>query len=133
MVLMLTSNQEREAVLGCMLAGADGYVVKKSGREELCRALERVADGDKFLDPEVTAIVLRQLSPIHTPSSQQSSLSPRECETLELLSRGLTNRQISVELGIREKVARNYVAKILDKLGFQRRAQAAAWASHNRI
>lgn len=161
-VLVLTSNQEHQAVVSCLLAGADGYVVKKSGRRELLRALDRVVSGSKFLDPEVTDSVLRQLRgeaplppgggepathdfrpsgsdplPIlpdgstRTPASPgrpQVLLSQREGETLDLIAAGLTNRAIGEQLGVSEKTARNYVGRVLEKLGFQRRAEAAAWA-----
>lgn len=126
-VLILTSNQEEEAVLGCVMAGADGYIVKKSGRQEFLRALDRVLAGDQVLDPEVTAILLKQFRPRSVEVVDE--LTERENEVLQLIAQGMTNRQIGEALHLTEKTARNYVARILEKLGFSRRSQAAAYAS----
>ncbi|MBT9587936.1 response regulator transcription factor [bacterium] len=125
-VLILTSNQEEEAVIGCVMAGADGYVIKKSGRQEFLRALDRVLVGDQFVDPEITAIVFRKLR----PAQPVDELTERESEILALIARGATNREIGEALHLTEKTARNYVARLLEKLGFSRRSQAAAYASH---
>lgn len=124
-VLILTSNQEEEAVIGCVMAGADGYVIKKSGRQEFLRALDRVLVGDQFVDPEVTAVVFRKLR----PALPADELSERENEILKLIAKGATNREIGEALSLTEKTARNYVARLLEKLGFSRRSQAAAYAS----
>jgi two-component system response regulator DevR len=128
-VLILTSNQEEEAVIGCVMAGADGYVVKKSGRQELLRALDRVLAGDQILDPEVTSILLKQFRPKPLHHDEVDDLTERENEVLQLIARGYTNRQIGESLHLTEKTARNHVGRILEKLGFSRRSQAAAYAS----
>jgi len=128
-VLILTSNQNDEAVLGCVVAGADGYVVKKSGRQEFLRALERVLAGDQVLDPEITSILLKQFRPQQPESGLVEELTDRENQVLQLIARGMTNREIGESLQLTEKTARNYVARILEKLGFSRRSQAAAYVS----
>jgi DNA-binding NarL/FixJ family response regulator len=128
-VLMLTSNQEEEAVVGCVMAGADGYVIKKSGRQEFLRALDRVLAGAQFVDPEVTAHLLKQFRRAPSQEAPLEELSERENEILQLIAEGLTNRQIGEKLHLSEKTARNYVARLLEKLGFSRRSQAAAYAS----
>lgn len=130
-VLILTSNQEEEAVIGCVMAGADGYVVKKSGRQELLRALDRVLAGDQILDPEVTSILLKQFRPKAASPELVEELTERENGVLQLIAQGFTNRQIGEALHLTEKTARNHVARILDKLGFSRRSQAAAYASRH--
>lgn len=128
-VLILTSNQEEEAVIGCVVAGADGYVVKKSGPKELMRGIDRILAGDQFLDPEVTALLLKQFRPKAPDLASDEQLSDRENQILQRIAQGLTNREIGESLGLTEKTARNYVARILEKLGFSRRSQAAAYVS----
>lgn len=128
-VLILTSNQEEEAVIGCVVAGADGYVVKKSGHKELLRGIDRILAGDQFLDPEVTALLLKQFRPRATEPASEEQLTEKENQILQRIAQGLTNREIGESLGLTEKTARNYVARILEKLGFSRRSQAAAYVS----
>lgn len=128
-VLILTSNQEEEAVIGCVVAGADGYVVKKSGPKELMRGIERILAGDQFLDPEVTGLLLKQFRPKAPDIASEDQLSDKENQILQRIAQGMTNKEIGESLGLTEKTARNYVARILEKLGFSRRSQAAAYVS----
>lgn len=131
-VLMLTSFADEEAVLSSLMAGASGYLLKNVGRADLVRAVQVVAEGKELLDPAVTEKVTRKLVELMTrggPEGEEGPLSPRERDILRLVARGCTNRQIAEELDLAEKTARNYVSKILDKLGLARRSEAAAWAA----
>lgn len=131
-VLMLTSFADEEAVLSSLMAGASGYLLKNVGRADLVRAVHVVAAGKELLDPAVTEKVTRKLVELMTrggPEGEEGPLSPRERDILRLVARGCTNRQIAEELDLAEKTARNYVSKILDKLGLARRSEAAAWAA----
>lgn len=131
-VLMLTSFADEEAVLSSLMAGASGYLLKNVGRGDLVRAVRVVAEGKELLDPAVTEKVTRKLVELMTrggPEGEEGPLSPRERDILRLVARGCTNRQIAEELDLAEKTARNYVSRILDKLGLARRSEAAAWAA----
>lgn len=131
-VLMLTSFADEEAVLSSLMAGASGYLLKNVGRADLARAVHVVAEGKELLDPAVTEKVTRKLVELMTrggPEGEEGPLSPRELDILRLVARGCTNRQIAEELDLAEKTARNYVSRILDKLGLARRSEAAAWAA----
>lgn len=130
-VLMLTSFADEEAVLSSLMAGASGYLLKNVGRADLARAIRCVAEGKKLLDPGITEKVTRKLVQLMSrsgPDGEEGPLSPRERDILRLVARGCTNRQIAQDLCLAEKTARNYVSKILDKLGLTRRSEAAAWA-----
>jgi len=129
-VLMFSSYGEREAVVASILAGASGFVTKNVGRAQLIDALRTVASGESLLDSKVTGAVLTKLKELSaTQPSDGDQLSPREREVLALIARGLTNRQIAEQLVISEHTARNHVTNILDKLGFSRRTEAAAFAA----
>ena len=127
-VLMLTAHDEETAVLGCLMAGANGYLLKRSGRQELLRALRSVISGESYLDSKVTGMVLNRVRG-GTAVPAQTELTAREQQTLALIAEGCTNREIAAKLSWSEKTARNYVSRVLEKLGFTRRAQAAAYAS----
>lgn len=135
-VLMLTSSSDDEAVLSSLIAGANGYLLKNVGQEELVRSLRLVAEGKTTLDPEVAAAVtgrLVELASGRAAATEEGAgpLSSREIEVIELVARGYTNRQIAEELVIAEKTARNHVSRILDKLALKRRSEAAAWATRH--
>ena len=129
-VLMFSSYSEREAVVSSILAGAAGFVTKNVGRAQLLEALHAVARGESLLDSKITGGVLDRLKELASAErAPDDHLSPREREVLALIARGLTNRQIAEQLVISEHTARNHVTSILDKLGFSRRAEAAAYAA----
>jgi len=129
-VLMFSSYGEREAVVASILAGASGFVTKNVARAQLLEALRAVARGESLLDSKVTGLVLERIKQLSAKDeAPEDPLSPRERQVLALIARGLTNRQIAEELVISEHTARNHVTSILDKLGFSRRAEAAAYAA----
>ena len=135
-VLMLTSSSDEQAVLSSLVAGANGYLLKNVGRDELLRSIRAANDGQTTLDQNVTALVTKQLVSLSQGQSdssfsgqlEENPLSDREMDVIGLIAQGKTNKEIAAELIIAEKTARNHVSRILTKLGLTRRSQAAAWA-----
>lgn len=128
-VVMLTSYSDEHAVGSSILAGASGYLLKNIGRHEIIRAIHAAASGESLLDPAVTRKVTEKLVSMASASNDGTDpLTDREKEILVQVARGLTNKQIAVELIISEKTARNHVSRILEKLNLERRSQAAAYA-----
>ena len=127
--LLLTSFADDEAMLGAALAGASGYVLKQVNGVDLVHAVRTVAAGGTLLDAATVDRVLhaaqaggRSGRPSRDPLEP---LTLRERRVLELISEGLTNREIGRELGLAEKTVKNYVSVVLQKLGMARRTQAA--------
>lgn len=128
-VIMLTSYSDSEAVMGSVLAGADGYLLKQVGSRELVDAIRTVASGRSLLDPSVTAKVLAQLRELaEARTGAMETLTPQERKVLRLLAEGKTNKEISEELFLTEKTVRNYVSNILAKLNLSNRTEAATYA-----
>ena len=128
-VIMLTSYASEEEVVGAVLAGASGYVLKQVGSEKLVEAIRAAQEGQATLDPSVTAKVLGRLrDALQSPLPNEESLTPQERRILALIADGHTNRQIAAELHLSEKTVRNYVSAILSKLQLANRTQAAALA-----
>lgn len=134
-VLMLTSSSDEQAVLSSLVAGANGYMLKNVGRDELLRSIRATNDGQTTLDQRVAATVTSQLMNLSKGQSneldsqlQDNPLSEREMDVVGLIAQGKTNKEIAEALIIAEKTARNHVSRILTKLGLARRSQAAAWA-----
>lgn len=123
--VILTSYDDEQALRGAVLAGAAGYVLKEIGGTDLVGALRRVARGESLFGPEVKARVIQGLAEPQPVDPRVASLTPQERRVLELVSEGLTNRQIGERMHLAEKTVKNYVSSLLAKLGFERRTQAA--------
>jgi two-component system response regulator DevR len=127
--LMLTSFSSDEAMLDAILAGASGYVVKDIKGLELARAIKDVGAGHSLLDNRAAAALMAKLRGEAEHPDPLSGLTQQERALLDLLAEGLTNRQIADRMFLAEKTVKNYVSRLLAKLGMQRRTQAAVFAS----
>jgi DNA-binding NarL/FixJ family response regulator len=127
--LMLTSYSDDEALFEAILAGAAGYVLKQVRGMELLTAVKRVAAGESLLDPTITARVLTRLRSHSDEDPRLARLTPQERRILHLIADGMTNRQIAREMHLAEKTIKNYVSNLLNKLGMERRTEAAVFAT----
>lgn len=126
--LMLTSFPDNEAISASVLAGAKGYVLKNVRGDDLVNAIRRVANGEMLLSTEQIERARERLRRQIAEDIRLESLSAQEKRILELLSEGLSNREIAGEMFLAEKTVKNYVSNLLAKLGFQRRTEAALFA-----
>jgi DNA-binding NarL/FixJ family response regulator len=122
-VLVLTTYDTDSDVLPAIEAGATGYLLKDSPREELFRAVEAAAQGQAVLSP---AVATRLMGQMRQPASEP--LSQRELEVLELIARGSTNREAAKALFISEATVKTHLLHVYAKLGVNDRAAAVATA-----
>ncbi len=127
--LMLTSYGDDQALLGAIMAGAAGYVLKQTCGSDLVGAVRTVAAGRSTLDAHATQRVMDRLRDRMAAVDPLSALSDQEKRVLDLVKEGLTNRQIAERMFLADKTVKNYVSSLLNKLGMQRRTQAAAFAA----
>ncbi|HXA90869.1 MAG TPA: two-component system response regulator DevR [Mycobacterium sp.] len=127
--LILTSYTSDEAMLDAILAGASGYVVKDIKGMELARAVKDVGAGRSLLDNRAAAALMAKLRGTTDKPDPLSGLTDQERTLLGLLSEGLTNKQIADRMFLAEKTVKNYVSRLLAKLGMERRTQAAVFAT----
>lgn len=126
-VVVLTGTEGDEQVLAAVEAGALGYIAKTFEREDFLLAIRQVARGELWLPPRLTRKLLMHLKP--RPSGQPGApLTDREARVLNLLARGRSNQQISIELHITEATVRTHVSHIMEKLGVNNRVEAALHA-----
>jgi two-component system response regulator DevR len=130
--LMFTAYQDDQALLGAVMAGAAGYLLKGAPVQDVLDAVRVVATGRSILDAGAAQRVIEQLrggsSGASRGDDRVASLTAQEKRVLDLIGEGLTNRQIAERMSLAEKTAKNYVSSLLMKLGLQRRSQAAVVA-----
>jgi DNA-binding NarL/FixJ family response regulator len=132
-VIMLTSYADDEALFASIVAGAAGYLLKQTRGQAVIDAITSVAAGRSLLDPDVTGKVLERVRRGREDQDPAfASLTEQERKVLEQLAEGKTNREIGAVLFLSEKTVKNYVSRILDKLGLSRRAEAAAYMAKRR-
>jgi len=129
--LMLTSLTSDQAMTEAILAGASGYVVKDVKGMQLANAIKEVGAGRSLLDSRAAAALMAMFraAAAPAPSDPLSDLTDQERELLALLTEGLTNKQIAARMFLGEKTVKNYVSRLLGKLGLHSRTQAAVYAA----
>lgn len=132
-VLALTVHEDRAYVQPMMKAGARGYLLKRSAADELVRAIRSIADGGLYLDPAVAEMVVPTAPADQAAGKPQlGELSQRETEVLQMISRGLSNKEIGGRLDISVKTVETHKARALEKLGIRTRAEIVRYGVAHR-
>lgn len=127
--LMLTSYADDEALFTAIMAGASGFVLKQVLGNDLVSAIRTIASGGSLLDSRTTAALMNRIRRERDQNDPTAALSEQERTVFDLIGEGLTNREIGERMFLAEKTVKNYVSRILAKLGIQRRTQAAVLAT----
>jgi DNA-binding NarL/FixJ family response regulator len=131
-VAILTTFEQDDYIFGALNAGASGFLLKRTKPEELLAAVHTLAAGDSLLSPSVTRRVIERMAerPVADPQASRrlDALTPRECEVLELIARGLSNGEIAAAFVIEESTVKTHVKRILMKLRLRDRVQAVIFA-----
>jgi DNA-binding NarL/FixJ family response regulator len=131
-VLILTTFEQDDYIFGALRAGASGFLLKRTRPEELIAAVHTIAAGDSLLSPPVTRRVIDRMAQQPTPAladqAKLHELTPREREVLELVARGLSNREIARQLVVEESTIRTHVKRIMMKLALRDRVQVVIFA-----
>ena len=119
---MLSMHESEEYVLKSIKAGADGYLLKGSSKEEFLKALHTVANGGKYFSGDISSILISQLTnPIHTATNKpvpddELMITKREKEILKLLLSGKGNKEIAEALDISKRTAEVHRFNLMKKL-----------------
>ena len=124
-ILVLTTFATSDSISEVLAAGARGVVLKNIPREQLLSSIRRVAAGEQVLSEDVKAL-LSEDPPIE-------ALSPRQREILNMLVRGISNREMATILGISVTVVKEHITALYGKLGAANRTEAVAVAARKRL
>ncbi|SCG50732.1 response regulator [Micromonospora halophytica] len=132
-VLILTTFDLDEYVVGALRAGASGFLAKDVPAEDLVTAIRTVAAGEAVVAPRILRRLLDRFAdvlpdPAATPPRALSTLTEREREVLVQVARGLSNAEIAAELSVSETTIKTHVGHVLTKLGLRDRVQAVVLA-----
>lgn len=132
-VVVITTFDLDEYVLGALRAGARGFLLKNAGPELLVQAIHAAADGDALIAPNITRRLLETfVDRAPTAAEPIDPLTEREEEVLALIARGRTNAEIAAELFIALSTVKSHVAVLMTKLRVRNRVELAIWAHHTR-
>jgi two-component system, NarL family, nitrate/nitrite response regulator NarL len=129
-LVMLTASEDEQDVMSALQAGANAYILKGIGGNELIDIVRRVSTGETFITPSLASSILLH-SYNQKPEREHSlidKLNERESSILKALERGLTNKEIAEELCLSEKTIKHYMTNILQKLQVKNRVEAALLA-----
>jgi len=142
-VVVLSIHDDENYVMHALKSGASGYLLKDMDADTLVEAVKVVAEGGSYLHPRVTHNLIKEYRRLASGGSEKEEpakrevclplhlLTRRECEVLQLLADGKSNRGIGEALFISEKTVKNHVSNILQKLNVSDRTQAVVVAIKN--
>jgi len=128
--VMLTVYEDADHIYSALAAGATGYLLKQTPREELFAALEEVHNGGSPMTSNIARKVVQAFRQTAVATADGEALSPREREVLDLLARGFLYKEIAERLAISVPTVNTYVRRIYEKLHVRSRAQAVAKYAH---
>ena len=126
--IVFTAFDTDERILSAIRAGARGYLLKGTPREELFDAVRTVYQGGSLIQPVVASKLMRQISRSSESENAGPGITPRESDVLHLLGQGLQNKEIAAELSITERTVKFHVGSILTKLNAGNRTEAVTIA-----
>ncbi len=132
-VVMLTASEAEDDLMQALRLGAQGYVLKGVGAEELVSILRDVASGRTHVAPGLAGRILANMRASRdgtppTPANPLADLSKREEDILRLVAQGMSNREVGLNLDLQEKTVKHYMTSILQKLHLRNRVEAAMLA-----
>ena len=128
-VVVLTTYDDDESILGALAAGAIGYLTKNASRADIRRAVEAAAAGHAHLDAAASATLIgAATTAARAPLEPPDGLTGREVEVLRLIASGLSNKEIAAQLFLSEATVKTHVNRIFAKTKSRDRAQAVAYA-----
>lgn len=129
-IIMLTMYYEHERAFQAIRAGAQGYLLKTSGAEDVIRAVRFANQGGSMVDPSIAPSLLREFQRLanNPGTSREERLSERDLTLLRLLVAGKSNKEIARHLTLAESTVKNNLSLLFQKLGARDRTQAAVLA-----
>lgn len=131
--LVLTGDDKGDSLMKAVDLGCDGYILKSSDSDILCKAVHSVYNGEVFIQPSLVPLLNENINNRDTAIDKLNDLTRREIDVLKLLAEGLFNKEIASKLDISERTVKNHVSNIFKKISVSDRTQAAVFAIKNNL
>lgn len=129
-IIVLSTYDDDEFLLGALRAGAEGYLLKSASAQVLASAIRQVGQGERLLSPALITKMMREFEELSKEKSRaDSGLTEQELQVLRMIAAGATNKEIAEKLYWSEVTVKRKVQDILEKMGVANRAQAVAEAA----
>lgn len=125
-IIAFALNETDHDVIACARAGIVGYVTRNGSVEDVVNSIRSALNGELICSPRIAGLLFQRVA-TNGKQSRKSTLTSREREILNLINRGLSNKQIARSLRVESATVKNHVHNILEKLQLRRRGEAAAW------
>ncbi len=135
-IVVITMHARADLINNAFEAGAKAYITKEATSDRLMEAFNTVLDGNSFLDPKLSSLVIERLVGLGNKSQPKESVSdkrysrltPREQQVLRLVAEGLTSKEIAQQLSIKAKTVENHRSHLMEKLGLRNRVELVRYA-----
>lgn len=131
-IVILTVSEDGADLTQAMKAGASGYILKGVSSRHLASAIRRIDQGEVYISPSLATSMLLEMTQTEIDDDPLAQLTWREKEILELVSQGLSNREIGESLILAEKTIKHYMSNVLRKLHVRSRVEAALLAERSK-
>ncbi len=129
-VIVLSTYDEDEFLLGALRAGAEGYLLKSASAQVLASAVRQVGQGERLLSPQLVSKLMREFQDMAKEKARSDSgLTDQELQVVRMIAAGATNKEIAEKLYWSEVTVKRKVQDILEKMSVANRAQAVAEAA----
>jgi DNA-binding NarL/FixJ family response regulator len=128
-VVALGLPESEQEVIACAEAGVAGFLAAESSLEDTLATIASAVVGEMLCTPRMAAVLVRRVATLaaaRDPRRGDAQLTARELEIVDLIDRGLSNKEIAQQLHIEVATVKNHVHNVLEKLGVRRRSEAAA-------
>lgn len=132
-IIIISMLSDTPVVIKLLKAGADGFILKNTGREELVRAIEKVMNNEKYVSHELNLMMYQHLGTAKGIVSPGNHLTLRETEIIYLIADGMTNQQIAEKLFLSVHTVDTHRKNMLSKLGLKNTAALVKYASDNKL
>lgn len=127
-VLAITMHIEESYINDMIKAGASGYILKESGKEDLIDAITKVADGKLYFSSEVSSIIIGGMLNDDSKNHTKSIVSEREKEVIKFVSQGISNAEIGVKMHLSSRTIESHRRNIIQKLDLKNTAELITYA-----
>ncbi len=128
-ILTLSMHADKHYIMGMLRAGVSGYVLKTNAFEELAHAIRQVAEGNFYVSPEITNVVVNTaINDTNSPGAEEKKLSSREMEVLQFIAEGKNNSYMADKLNISKRTVEIHRQNLRKKLGIDTVAELTRYA-----